>query len=63
MMKHWMFSSEASEQHMTPHGKSGHVAEIAEKYENPRLGGRKKKQQPQTRGGQLLASMRLIKNN
>lgn len=41
---------------MGPLGKSGHVAEIAEKYKNPRLGGIKR---PQTRAGQLLASVRL----
>lgn len=41
MMKHWVRSSKTSEQHMTLHRKLGHVAEIAEKYKNPRLGGRK----------------------
>lgn len=42
MMKHWVRSSKALEQHMTLHRKLGRVAEIVEKYKNPRLGGRKK---------------------
>lgn len=41
MMKPWVRSSKASEQHMTLHRKLGHVAEIVEKYKNPRLGGKK----------------------